>query len=302
MEKLSISTIWNHKPGTNLRKMLSEIKELGLNTIELSYTFTNEHMEEIIPLMDEMQMKVSDIHNFCPIPYDEPCVRHVSNYYRLSALDEEERLRAVKWTQRTIDTACRVHAKAVIIHAGTVERECDLSGELIYMYKEGKGSTDEFVTLREKILKDRRDKRPPFMASVVKSLKDVMAYAQKKGIVIGLENRYYPAEIPDYEEIGELLDLFHEQGLFYWHDVGHAEANERLGMTSHLDYLKRYQDRLIGFHIHGVERLNDHLAPFEGDFKLTKVLPFIQPHHLRVIESHGKATRQQIQEAVRRLS
>lgn len=298
---LAISTAWNYKPDVNLNEMLSAIKEIGLDTIELGYQLTANRLEELIPLLDEMKMKVVSLHNFCPIPSDEPSPRHVANFYRLSGLDEKERQRAVKWTKETINTACRVHAEAVVIHVGTIELDNDPCPRLIKMCKQGKQRTTEFIQMREEFLKARQEKRGPFLKNVIKSLEEVMPYAESKRIKIGLETRCYPTEIPNCEEIGKLLSLFHGQGLYYWHDTGHAEVNERLGIASQMDYLKPYQDQLLGFHIHGARGLRDHLAPFDGDLDLERIVPFMNAHHIKVIESHSGATPQQIKDAVKRL-
>ncbi len=298
---LAISTAWNYKSGEDLRAMLEQIKNLGLDAVELGYRVTHTDLENLIPLLKEFPMQVSSVHNFCPVPFDGPSPRHPSNYYRLSSIDEEERLRAVKWTQKAVDTACRVNASVVVIHAGTVEFADDISARLLKLCKQGQKDMQEFMALRDEFLAKRKKYRQPFIDAVVKSLNDVLAYARSKDIKIGLETRYYPTEIPNYAEIGELLGLFRGKGMYYWHDFGHAEVNERLGIAPHLDYLKSYSDQLIGFHIHGVRGLRDHQAPFDGDFDLNKLSSFINHGHIKVIESHAGATAEQLKNAVQRL-
>ena len=281
-----------------MRQLLLEIKETGLSTIELGYKITVAELARIIPLLKELEIKVSSVHNFCPLPNDHPSPRHPSNHYRLSSLDEDERRLAVRWTKEAVNTAVMTGAGVVVIHAGTIELPEDLAEGLFKKYKESDTGGDGFPKLRERFLMERKKAQGPFMKALVKSLAEVMDHAQAKNIKVGLETRYYPTEIPNNDEIGELLDKFHKQGLWYWHDVGHAEVNERLGIYDHLECLKRYQDRLIGFHLHGVKILRDHWAPLDGDLDLKKVFPFIKKHHLKVIESHS-ATVSQIREAVR---
>src|SRR6185503_3242792 len=84
---------------------------------------------------------------------------------------------------------------------------------------------------------------------------------------------------------GELLERYRGQGMGYWHDVGHAEVNGRLGITPHEQYLKSYSRDLIGVHLHGVKELRDHNAPFYGDFNLEAVLPYFKKDIIKVIES-----------------
>ncbi|OGX18527.1 MAG: hypothetical protein A2Y04_03355 [Omnitrophica WOR_2 bacterium GWC2_45_7] len=298
---LSISTTWNYKPDMNMRAWVSKIHDMGLNAIELDYNISREHLEEIRGLMKEMNLQVTSVHNFCPVPNDGPSERHISNYYRLSSLDKNERQKAVEWTKKTVDTAAGFGAQVVVIHAGTVESEDDRASAVFNLYKRGKRNTKEFLRERDGLLKQRQMLRDRHLNVLVKSLAQVVDYARKKKIRIGLENRYYPTEIPNFEEIGYLLGLFGGGGMGYWHDVGHAEMNERLGITAHLDYLNAYQDKLIGVHVHGMKGVRDHLAPFEGDLDLKKVLPFIKKKTLRVIEtrhaSYGK-----MKAAVKKLS
>lgn len=295
---LSISTAWNYRPGANMRQLLSQIKETGLNAVELGYKITVPELAEIIPLLSELDLTVSSVHNFCPLPNDHPSPRHPSNYYRLTSLDDNERCLAVRWTQEAVNTAVKVGAPVVVIHAGTVEMPDDLSEKLFKMYKLSDLGADAFAQVRERFIKERQVKRGPHMDALTKSLTDVMNFAQQKNVKIGLETRYYPTEIPNNDEIGELLAKFHQQGLWYWHDVGHAEANDRLGIYNHIECLKRYADKLIGFHLHGVKILRDHNAPLEGDFDIKSVYPFIKKHHIKVIESHATATLAQIRAAV----
>ncbi len=298
---LSLSTAWNYGVNRNAREMLSEIKEIGIRSLELGYQLTHKQLEELIPLLAEFKLKVLSVHNFCPLPFDGPSPRHSSNYYRLSSLEQKERELAIKWTKYSIDTAFRVGARAVVIHAGTIELDNDPSPKLFQLYREGKERTQKFQDLRLQLSKARQGKQAIYLNILVESLKEVMAYAQKKNIKIGLETRYYPIEIPNIDEVGFFLDLFEKQGMSYWHDVGHGEVNVRLGFAAPLSYLKKYSDRMIGWHIHGVKVLKDHHAPFTGDYDLTEVFPFMKRGHIKVIESHSMASAQQIKAALKRL-
>lgn len=294
---LAISTAWNYRPGGDMRKMLEELKATGLNAVELGYKITVPELNAIFPLLKDLALSVSSVHNFCPVPDDHASPRHPSNHYRLSAVDEGERKLAVQWTKESVNTAVKAGASVVVIHAGTVEMPEELSEKMFKLYKQSDHGAGAFGPLREKFVKERRQARGPFLDAVKQSLKDVLPYAAGNNIRIGLETRYYPTEIPNDEEIGELLSEFHREGLWYWHDVGHAEANDRLGIYNHLQCLEKYADKLIGFHLHGVRVLRDHQAPLEGDFDIKSVYPFMKKNHIKVIESHGTASLEQVKKA-----
>ena len=297
---LSISTSWMDS-NSDIKQWLAQVKELGFDAVELSYKVTDSQLKDAESVLGKLQMKVSSIHNFCPTPNDGPSDRHLSNYYRLSSVDEQERQQAVKWTNIAVDTAQHVGASVVVIHAGALDFEDERSPRLFELYVNGQENSEEFRTERERILALRKEKKEPYLQALEKSLAEIMSYSQSKNITIGLETRYYPIEIPNFEEIGYFLDLFGKQGMGYWHDVGHAEMNDRLGIKPHLEFLETYKDNLVGVHLHGVKGRRDHLAPFEGDMDLNKFLPYFESNVLKVVESKPFASIDLMKESVAKL-
>ncbi len=286
---------------SDVRAMLEELKSIGLDYVEIGYHFKPDKLEEIISCLGPLGLKVSSVHNFCPCPDDSPTGRHLSNFYRMSAVDESERQSAVMWTKRSVDTAVRVGAKFVVIHAGTVEM-----GEIPYnvlsrMFEEGKAATGEFAETRRQYLQLRKEKAAPHVAAAQKSLGEVLPYARSKNILIGLETRFYPNEIPNFEEVGYFLQLFFSKGLVYWHDTGHAQAQSALGIIPHEAYFKHYKNYLAGMHIHDCKGVEDHLAPFTADIDFERLLAQLPEGVCRVVEAHPPATFEQVQAAVRRL-
>jgi len=297
---LSVSTSWLDS-DTDIKQWLAQIKELGFDAVELSYKVTDEQLKDAESVLGDLNLKVSSIHNFCPTPNDEPSERHLSNYYRLSSIDEHERQQAIKWTNIAVDTAERVGAGVVVIHAGTLDFEDERSPQLFELFVNGQKDSEAFSIERDRVLTLREAKKGPYIDALVKSLSEVMDYSQSKNITIGLETRYYPIEIPNFEEIGYFLNIFEQQGMRYWHDVGHADMNDRLGIKAHKDFLEAYKDKLVGVHLHGIEGRRDHLAPFEGDMNLDEYLPYFGPDVIRVVESKPFASADLIKEAVAKL-
>jgi len=299
---LSVSSYWMREPQKGIKYWLQSVKDFGFDAVELSYRLTHEDLRIAEECLEKIGLKVSSLHNFCPTPNDESSERHPSNHYRLSALDEHERQQAVKWTKNTVDVAKRLKAGAVVIHAGSPDIEDIRSSSLIELFEQGKAGTDEFMVTREKWLKLRRETIAPYIKAIEKTFTELLPYAKDQNIKIGIETRYYPLEIPNCDEIGHFLNLFADQGLGYWHDVGHAEMNSRLGVTPHLNYLEKYKDFLIGVHLHGMTGRRDHYAPFEGDLDLNALLPYFGPNVLRVIESKPHASVEYMKEAIKKLS
>ncbi len=298
---LSISTAWKDD-NTSMKDWLLQVKEIGFDAVEFSYKVPERQLKEAEPLLEDLGLSVSSVHNFCPVPNDGPSPRHLSNYYRLSSIDEKERQLAVKWTNIAIDTAEHLGAGVVVIHAGTLDFEDERSPRLFELYAAGRKDTNIYLDERRRILELREAKKRPYIAALEQSLTEVIGYSQRKNIKIGLETRYYPIEIPNFEEIGYFLGLFNADQMGYWHDVGHAEINGRLGIRPHVDFLEAYKDRMIGVHLHGMKGARDHWAPFEGDLDLKKYLPYFGPDVLRVVESKPFASLSAMRVAVYELN
>lgn len=300
---IAISTTWNYKEDCSMREMLLAIKELGVNDIELGYNFTITRLEELLGLLDSVQMRVVSVHNFCPLPPQNPYHRFFINYYYLSSLDETERKLAVEYTKKTIDTAARLSAKIVIIHTGNIDMDTAKIKALMKLYCAGNSNSKEYDNLKTDILKLREEKKILYLEATRKSLEEIMPYAASKDIKIGLENRYYPNEIPNLEEAQKFLKSFANKSLVYWHDVGHSQALERLGFIATGSLLNKLSKYLFGFHLHDIRGLHDHLAPFTGDFDFSKLNRYLKNDKiLKVIEAHHPATAHDIKNAIKHLA
>jgi sugar phosphate isomerase/epimerase len=215
------------------------------------------------------------------------------DYYSLASLDNEERSLAVKFTKRSIDTAKRLNAKAVVLHTGRVEIQ-DKTKVLMRFFNDGRRGTKVFDTLIDLMKKEREQQKEPYFNSALKSLEELSQYAQNQGINLGIENRYYFREIPSFEEIGIILDRFEKKNIFYWHDVGHAQVWENLGFHSNVSFLEKYSDKLLGIHLHDVKDTDDHRVPLKGKIDFTKIALFLKKDVIKVIEAHDPATGEEI--------
>ena len=290
---LALSTSWNayrHNKGIAL---IREIKELGFNEVELSFNLTGEIVSDIHKAVSRKEVRVTALHNYCPIPGGFSRSAGLPDCLSLAAADENERLNAVKYSQRTIEAAARLNAKAVILHCGRVEI-FDFTRKLMSLYEAGTLAAAEGKKLKAQIQKERLGSIKPHFAAALKSLDVLARCAAKLKVKLGIENRFYFREIPSFEEIGDILKYFKDAQIYYWHDTGHAQLWQNLGFIKHEDYLKRYSGRLLGIHLHDIEGAKDHLAPLKGNLDFGMLKKYIKPDTLLTIEAHHPATAEDI--------
>ena len=278
--------------------MIFEIKQLGFDNVELSFNLDAPMVSQVLGLTEKSQVKVSSVHNYCPIPEGLSRGEALPDCFSMSSLDEAERKNAVKYAKRTIDTTVSLSARAVVLHCGRVEVK-DRTRNLINLYELNKKETPEFTSLRDDIVSERDNLAKKYFEKALVSLDELNSYAKKRNVLLGVETRFYYREIPSFEEIGLILKEFHGSNIFYWHDTGHAQLMENLGLRKHLDFLNSYADSMLGIHLHDITACRDHQAPSSGEFDFKILIPYLKQETIKVIEAHYPATPQEILKAKR---
>jgi len=294
---LGISTCWWHNRGDRGDEIINDILRLGLEGVELEYRITDTIYRQMKPRLKESP-RVLSIHNFFPKPEGLAGEKGSGDLFLLSSTDSDERLRAVKYSIRTMDHADDLGAKAVILHLGHV----DMTNPLPESLKPHQNSITERGNGLS-LIKDKRHEREirhqKNLDAVLFSLEKLNREAERRGIFLGIENRYYFHEIPDFEEIGIILERFQGGSVRYWHDVGHARAQENMGFTCQKDLLEAYSEMMIGIHLHDVKGIDDHLAPGQGEMDYEEITPFLQSSHIKILEVHSKVDREDLIDGIR---
>jgi sugar phosphate isomerase/epimerase len=278
----SFSTCWNSHRHTDGRAMLREIRDLGFDHAELSHGIRVSLMPGILEAVDAGEMKISSLHNFCPLPMG---VTHAApNLYQFSDERPRERELAIKHTLKTFEFATRVKASVVVLHLGSIEMK-DYTGKLSEMLGRGEKGSPKYEKLCAEISKVREAKKVKFVERTNDTLRKLLPEAEKRGLKLGCENRQALEEIPLESDFQFFFRDFPSPNICYWHDCGHAQIKENLGFIHHALHLESLAARLAGFHVHDVQfPARDHCAPGTGTIDYAALKPFVKPEHIKVFE------------------
>ncbi len=292
----SLSTCWNSHRHTDGRAMLQEIRELGFEYAELSHGIRISLLPGVFQAVEAGEIKISSLHNFCPLPMG---VNHAApNIFKFTADNPRERDNALKHTLKTIETAARLNAKLVVLHMGAVEMK-DYTDKLVDMVGEKKRDTPKFQKLMEEALAKREEKKEAAMGHAYEILHKLETAVEPHGIKLGVENREAIEEIPFESDFQFFFMEFKSPSVVYWHDTGHGQIKENLGLIHHLFHLESLRDRLYGFHVHDVEFPGrDHRAPGSGMIDWHTLKQVVTPEQLKVFEFSPSLTVEQARNGV----
>lgn len=308
--------------------MLEEMASLGYEYVELSHGVRPTLVIGILEALEAGIVKVSSVHNFCPLP---PGILNAApNLHQPSAKRAEERLLWLKQTHKTIEFGSRVGAQVMVSHSGSVPFLFGAPGEdLERMLDRLQGAPSEeleadegldaagkdpgvahgkaepawevpkYRAKLEKALDKMRRKQLLHVELMLQMYAELLPYSKEHGVRIGVENREAFTELPLDDEFPRLLsDLGNEGAIGYWHDCGHAQLKERLGVIRHEQLLKQSAGRQLGFHMHDVSPDgHDHRPLGSGLVDWEMVRRYVRPQHLVVVEPSPRWPSQSIAEA-----
>lgn len=288
---IGISTAWfTEREDITARDLVREIIELGFSAVELEYRVRETTYREMKPLILEEKLTVTSVHNFFPLPDDEPLTEASGDRFLLSSPEKEARDCAIRMTTRAMECAGDLGAEAVVLHLGKVNMEPE-NEHLYSLFNGQRIDTTEGRLFLERKLKERREMRGLYLESVFFSLDQLSREAERRDIILGVENRYHYHEIPDFEEIDLILKRFSGSSIRYWHDMGHAHVLERLGIPKSGLLLPSYAPFCAGIHIHDAIGTDDHWAPGAGEIDFAAAADWLRSSPIKILEVHRKSNR-----------
>src|SRR6185503_12211749 len=175
----SFSTCWNSHRHTDGRALLREIRELGFEYAELSHGTRISLMPGILEAVDAGEIKISSLHNFCPLPIGVNS--SAPNLYQFSAERTRERELAERYTMKTMELAGRVKAPVVVLHAGTIEMK-NYTDKMLEMIRGGDRESPRYKKICEELDQKREARKDPFMERVKEMLKKLLPEAESRGV------------------------------------------------------------------------------------------------------------------------
>jgi sugar phosphate isomerase/epimerase len=299
---LAISTSfvpsWESFSGNELIRYL---ERLSINAVELEYRIPSSKCSDVKINLKHDSIKVTSIHNFFPYAPPNPHIRPSGDLFSLADLDPDKRKLAILGTERSIAHANDLEANSVVLHCGRVEMEHQFQRLKDYLAQNQIQSQacQTFIDDKLALLEQKKEKH---LSCLLFSLDRLLRVAEKEGVHLGLENRFHYFELPTPSDFARIFSEFQGAPVGYWHDTGHAHANEKLGLIESGFLLKNYAKNLIGMHLHDAIGLEDHLAPGKGEIDLKRILSQINKNVTFVLELKPGTSEADIQSGILHLS
>jgi len=276
----SLSTMFAQQERfADMHDFARAVERYGYDAIEVSHSTPETKFER---LLNGAGARVSSIH--APAPLRDVDGKRNSSL-NLASPDAEERRIAIEHTKHSIEHAAAAGARFVVVHLGGVgSKMFDAELKMRRLFDSGTREGDEYASLRRETLERRVQEAPPYLERARETLAELVAYGRERGVAIGLENRLHHHEIPLAHEALELLADYTPEEAGYWHDVGHAEVQARLGYVDKRAWLDTLGARTLGCHLHDVDGIGDHRAPGLGDVEWDYIASGLPPGALRVFE------------------
>jgi sugar phosphate isomerase/epimerase len=152
--------------------------------------------------------------------------------------------------------------------------------------------------------RDKLKKRMgPYWERTKEGVSELLDYARERGVRLGIENREKLDELPlDDDLVDYFSGLPEGASAGYWHDTGHADIKESMGLISQRAQLSSLASRTIGFHLHDVNAAGqDHQAVGSGHVDFKMISSFWRPEHVFVIELSPRGSVQGVRDSLEKL-
>jgi sugar phosphate isomerase/epimerase len=256
--------------------------------------------------VEEGFIKISSTHNFCPLPTG--ISQSAPNLFEPSAREHREHEQWLRHTKRSLDFAAQMKSRVLVLHLGSVKFVWfNPARKLKAFIRHNPTITipddKAYQAVLKKACGKMRVKMGPAWQQVQASIEEIRVYALERGVKLGFENREKFEELPTDDDFGTLIDgLTQPHTAGYWHDTGHADIKQSLGLLEHRHHLEKNASRLLGFHLHDVSADGkDHQPIGAGRIDFKMISGFWRPAHLLTLELSPRVKVEEVVESKQRV-
>ncbi len=292
---IGLSTCFFSQKNIHGQEILEQTKKLGCSYLELEYRISKEMFMEIKNYKHMYDIEIRSLHNFSFRPEEIPEEKADADFYNLSSMDIDERNQAISYTIQTIENANSIEAPYVVLHLGDTGQQKERDA-FHHLANSTKWNPKEHIFFNDYSHERARLSQKSFDATR-SSLDSLISIAEKENICLCIENRYYTHQIPNFEEIGTLLNEFKGAPIGVWLDFGHAYVQGLWGLPGLDDYIQQYDYAIKGIHLHDAKGSKDHLPPGQGDIHFEKHIQFLKKKVI-ILEINKRHSDGELQEGI----
>jgi len=290
---IAITTRWNAARHPGGESMIDEILALGIQHLELGYDTRVDLLPGIQAKQAAGEVKIRSVHNFCPVPLGVG--RGHPELWTFCDLNRRSHELAIHHTLRTMQFAAEIGAEIVVMHCGYTQLRRVNTRDLMDLIHMNQKNSPRYDRIWMKLMKEREKRAPKHFDQLCRALDVLLPQAEALEVNMGLENLPTYEAMPHEGEMDILLRRYPSPRLKYWHDLGHGQIRENLGLINHERWLEMLSPALGGMHIHDVANATqDHVMPPEGDQGLARFRPYAERDIPLVLEPSSRATPQQV--------
>ena len=304
---LSTSFLQSRYP-TDGYAMLCRAAELGYEYVELGHSTPITSLEGIFKALNEGVVKVSSLHNFCPVPPFASGA--VPNLFSPSTKIKIESQQWIRHTLNTLELAKQTQAKAIVSHSGALSYFLFRPDAKISKLLEDKDLSNfeeediEFAKVRDKFLKKTTHRAiTKDYNFLLKNLKTIEEHLKKSNVFMGIENREGISELPlDWTFSALFEKIGNSPTIKVWHDLGHSKIKEIKHLYKQQQLIEDTYDKIAGWHIHDCTNAGkDHLALGEGCINFESLKQYFDSSkHIFTLELNYKVRSAQAADSLKR--